>query len=150
MSTWSAAAHQLFVSLSLSFGGLITYSSYNKFTDKVHYTALLMPVLNFGISVMASVVFFAFVAQGKVERLKNNTNGLDLVFVALPEAILQLEIPQLWTVLLFVMLFFMGLNGVNAAIQTILTGFYDIFDVSRGGYKTLVSLIACCICYLLR
>ena len=109
-----------------------------------------MPLLNFGISIIACVVTFAFVSKSKIEGLNDNSNGIELAFVTIPEALLQLEIPQLWTVLFFVMLFLMGLNAVNAAIQTILTGVYDIFDVSRGGYKTLVSLIACCVCYLLR
>ncbi len=72
-----------------------------------------------------------------------------LAFVAYPEAILHLAVPQLWSVLFFFMLFTLGLDSEFALLETVLTGVYDSFPKMRK-YKTIVCLVACCICYLLR
>jgi hypothetical protein len=39
-NVWRAAAEQMFFSLSVSWGGLITFGSYNKFKNPVHHHAL--------------------------------------------------------------------------------------------------------------
>ena len=148
--TWSAAAHQMFLSLSLSFGPLITYSSYNKFNYKAHYAAFLMPVLNLGVSIIGSVTMFSFISNKAEKTLPQS--GLYLAFISFAEAVeeIKFELPvEFWSVLFYLMLFLMGLNAALAATQTILAGLYDLLGITRGYYKTLVSLILCCICYLL-
>ena len=39
-TVWRNAAEQMFFSLSVSWGGLITFGSYNKFKNPVHHQAL--------------------------------------------------------------------------------------------------------------
>ena len=140
----------MFLSLSLSFGPLITYSSYNKFNYKAHYAAFLMPVLNLGVSIIGSVTMFSFISNKAEKTLPQS--GLYLAFISFAEAVeeIKFELPvEFWSVLFYLMLFLMGLNAALAATQTILAGLYDLLGITRGYYKTLVSLILCCICYLL-
>ena len=39
-TVWRNAAEQMFFSLSVSWGGLITFGSYNKFKNPVHHQAM--------------------------------------------------------------------------------------------------------------
>jgi SNF family Na+-dependent transporter len=75
--------------------------------------------------------------------------GQGLAFVAYPEAISLLPLPQLWSVLFFFMLFTLGLDSEFALLETVLTGFYDMFPVTRR-HKAKVTAAACCVCFLLR
>ena len=154
IEVWRKAAEQMFFSLSVSWGGLIMFGSYNKFKHKVHYPALIISFLDFATSIMAGVVVFSILGELKlkggydsIEDVVKQKQGL--AFVAYPEAILHLAVPQLWAVLFFFMLFTLGLDSEFALLETILTGIYDMFPNTRR-HKTIVTLLACCVCYLLR
>lgn len=154
ITVWRLAAEQMFFSLSVSWGGLIMFGSYNKFRHKVHYPALIISSLDFVTSLIAGVVVFSILGELK---LKGGYDAITdvvsqkqgLAFVAYPEAILHLAVPQLWAVLFFFMMFTLGLDSEFALLETVLTGVYDMFPKTRS-HKTVVCLIACCVCYLLR
>ena len=71
------------------------------------------------------------------------------LFVAYPEAISLLPLPQLWAVLFFFMLFTLGLDSEFALLETLLTGIYDTFPVTRN-HKTKVCFATCLACFLMR
>jgi solute carrier family 6 amino acid transporter-like protein 5/7/9/14 len=48
-----------------------------------------------------------------------------LAFVAYPEALSRLPIPSMWSILFFIMLFFLGLDSEFALLETVLTAVYD-------------------------
>ena len=63
---WRKAAEQMFFSLSISWGGLFMFGSYNKFKHKVHITATVISSLDFLTSIISSVLVFAILgAQSK-------------------------------------------------------------------------------------
>ncbi len=72
-----------------------------------------------------------------------------LAFVAYPEAISHLPLPQLWSVLFFLMLFTLGLDSEFALLETVLTAIYDAFPRTRR-WKPLVCLLVCISCFLMR
>lgn len=151
---WRKAAEQMFFSLSVSWGGLIMFGSYNKFKHKVHYPALVISSLDFATSIIAGVVVFSILGELKLQGGYNSIQDVvqqkqGLAFVAYPEAILHLAVPQLWSILFFFMLFTLGLDSQFALMETVLTGIYDMFPKARD-YKTTITLIGCCCCYLLR
>ena len=47
IQVWRKAAEQMFFSLSVSWGGLIMFGSYNKFRTKVHIYATIISSLDF-------------------------------------------------------------------------------------------------------
>ena len=47
IKVWREAAEQMFFSLSVSWGGLIMFGSYNKFRTKVHIYATIISSLDF-------------------------------------------------------------------------------------------------------
>ncbi|KAI4887435.1 hypothetical protein NFI96_002546 [Prochilodus magdalenae] len=56
---WREAATQVFFALGLGFGGVIAFSSYNKSDNNCHFDAVLVSVINFITSILATLVVFA-------------------------------------------------------------------------------------------
>ncbi|XP_077965651.1 sodium- and chloride-dependent transporter XTRP3A-like [Styela clava] len=58
-SIWLSAATQIFFSLSLAFGGMIAFSSYNPRDNNCERDTLIVAFINSGTSILASVVVFS-------------------------------------------------------------------------------------------
>lgn len=56
---WREAATQVFFALGLGFGGVIAFSSYNKVDNNCHFDAVLVSLINFFTSILATLVVFA-------------------------------------------------------------------------------------------
>ncbi|XP_064417741.1 sodium-dependent neutral amino acid transporter B(0)AT2 [Latimeria chalumnae] len=56
---WREAATQVFFALGLGFGGVIAFSSYNKRDNNCHFDAVLVSIINFLTSLLATLVVFA-------------------------------------------------------------------------------------------
>ncbi|XP_023222444.1 sodium- and chloride-dependent glycine transporter 2-like isoform X1 [Centruroides sculpturatus] len=152
VQVWRKAAEQLFYSLSISWGGLTLYGSYNQFYNKVHRDALFISSLDFLTSLISGVVIFSVL--GNMAKTMNLDvavvvkGGPGLAFVAYPEALAQLWVPQLWSFLFFSMLFFLGVDSEFAYLETFLTAIYDEYPKMRN-YKTAVTFFTCLACFFL-
>ncbi|XP_022529866.2 sodium-dependent neutral amino acid transporter B(0)AT2 [Astyanax mexicanus] len=58
-TVWRDAAIQIFFALGLGFGGVIAFSSYNKRDNNCHFDAVLVSLINFFTSILATLVVFA-------------------------------------------------------------------------------------------
>lgn len=149
---WRKAAEQMFFSLSVSWGGLIMFGSYNKFHHKVHITATVISSLDFVTSVIAGVVIFSILgALSKSTGVPLDQvvkGGQGLAFIAYPTALSTLPVPQVWAIMFFFMLFLLGLDSEFALLETVLTAIYDGFPSSRR-YKPLFTFIICLSCFLI-
>ncbi|RWS26933.1 sodium- and chloride-dependent glycine transporter 2-like protein, partial [Leptotrombidium deliense] len=146
---WQAAASQMFFSLSISSGGLIMYSSYNDFRHNIFKDAMIVSVLDTATSLIAGLVIFSVLGAMSHElglHVKDVVNsGPGLAFVAYPEALTRLPVPQLWSVLFFLMLFTLGLDSEFAMLENVLTSISDEIDfVRRHKLKFTVSLSIIC------
>ena len=134
-TVWRQAAEQMFFSLGISWGGLMMFGSYNKFHNKINIDAGVVSSLDFLTSIIASVVIFSVLGhlslklEVPIENVADKGHGL--AFVVYPTAIGLLPLPQLWAVLFFFMLFFLGLDSEFALLETALTAMYDGFPRMR-------------------
>lgn len=149
---WRKAAEQMFFSLSVSWGGLIMFGSYNKFHHKVHVTATVISSLDFVTSIIAGVVIFSILgALSKETGVPLNEivqGGQGLAFIAYPTALARLPVPQVWSIMFFFMLFLLGLDSEFALLETVLTAFYDgIPSLKR--FKPIMTFLLCMSCFLI-
>lgn len=74
--------------------------------------------------------------------------GPGLAFIAYPEGLSKIKfVPQLWSVLFFVMLFVLGIGSSVAMIETILTSIKDQFSYAQQ-HKGKTALAFCVIYFL--
>ncbi|CAC5374825.1 Sodium- and chloride-dependent neutral and basic amino acid transporter B(0+),Sodium-dependent proline transporter,Sodium- and chloride-dependent glycine transporter 2,Sodium- and chloride-dependent glycine transporter 1 [Mytilus coruscus] len=139
-------------SLSVSFGGIIMFGSYNKFSNNVYGDALLIAVMDLVTSIIAGfVIFTTFGGLAKKTGLQVSEvarGGYGLAFVAYPEALSNLPLPQLWSVLFFFMLFTLGLDSEFALLETVLTCIQDEFPKLRK-YKSHMCIRLGVICFFM-
>lgn len=121
---WGDAALQIFYSVGMAWGGIITMASYNNFKNNAYRDAMLVPIINCGTSIFAGFVIFsvlgfmAHTAGTTVDEVVKQGPGL--TFVAYPEAVSKLPISPLWAVLFFLMLYTIGLDSQTGEAETCL------------------------------
>merc|ERR1711971_411401 len=151
-NVWRQAAGQMFFSLSISWGGLFMFGSYNKFKHRVHITSTVISSLDFVTSIIASVLVFSILgAQAKETGIPLKDlvrGGQGLAFISYPDALSTLPVPQLWTVMFFFMLFLLGIDSEFALLETVLTCIYDGIPKLKN-YKPVITSLLCASCYVL-
>ena len=152
---WSQAATQIFYSLGVTFGGLMTMSSYNKFDNNILRDTLIVSIGNCFSSVFAGFAVFSFLGhmafKNCMEVADVVKSGPGLAFIAYPEAMSLLPASQLFSVLFFIMLVTLGLDSQFAMVDVLVAGLLDEFPhIFRVGHrKTYVVLFFCVIGFLL-
>ncbi|KAH9284478.1 Sodium- and chloride-dependent glycine transporter 1 [Echinococcus granulosus] len=128
-TAWTDAATQIIFSLSCCNGGLIAMSSYNKFKNNCYRDAVLVATINCLTSVFAGFVVFStlgFMANAKGVPVADVVeSGPGLVFMVYPEALNQMPVPVLWSILFFIMLVSLGLGSELPYVETVLSAFQD-------------------------
>ncbi|XP_077984966.1 sodium-dependent proline transporter-like [Glandiceps talaboti] len=151
-TVWRDAASQIFYSLGIAFGALITFSSYNKFNNNACRDALIVALINCGTSVFAGFVIFStlgFMAQDSgVDVSEVVDQGPGLAFIAYPEAISRLPGAPFWSFLFFFMLFTLGLDSQFAMMETIMTAIFDELPQRFMKKKPLITALTCFILFL--
>lgn len=149
---WVQAAGQIFFSLSIGFGGLITYGSYNKFHNNCEKDTLIVSLINCGTSLFAGFVIFTmmgFMAHNlgvSVDEVVKGGPGL--AFIAYPEGIKQMPASPFWAFIFFFMLFNLGLDSQFVGVETCTTVLADWKPGFRR-YKAVITLGFCVVCYIL-
>jgi len=143
---WEAAAVQIFFSLSIGGGGLITLSSYNKFHNNLLRDTIIVCVGNCMTSFVAGFAIFSVLgfmaSELGVDVQDVAKGGTGLAFEAYPDLVTRLPLPTLWAILFFLMLFTLGLDTMFAIVETVLTGILDFCPKLRPR-KTLVVAGVC-------
>ncbi|XP_067650828.1 sodium- and chloride-dependent glycine transporter 2-like [Haliotis asinina] len=129
VQVWLEALLQGFFSMSTSFGGLVTMSSYNNFHNNCFRDVMLLTVIGEATSIFCGLVVFStlgFMAhQAQISISDVVTSGSGLGFIILTEAIAQLPVPQLWAVLFFLMLLTMGIDSAFGILETVIAAIIE-------------------------
>uniref|UniRef100_F6WBL5 Transporter n=1 Tax=Ciona intestinalis TaxID=7719 RepID=F6WBL5_CIOIN len=134
---WLTAATQIFFSLSLAFGGMIAFSSYNPRDSDVEANTYIVAVTNSATSLLGVVIFSVLgfkatvdfetcIADGEV-----GASGTGLAFIVFAEAILRMPGAPFWSVLFFLMLLTLGLDSMFGNIEGVLTPLNDM-GITKG------------------
>ncbi|MFC4336766.1 sodium-dependent transporter [Salininema proteolyticum] len=133
---WIAAYGQIFFSLSIGFGIMITYASYLKKKNDITTSALTVGFANSSFELLAGIGVFSvlgFMAvQSGTPVDEQVSSGVGLAFVAFPAIINQLPFaPALFGILFFLSLTFAGLTSLISIVQVPAAAIKDRFGVSQ-------------------
>ncbi|HFC97518.1 MAG TPA: sodium:calcium symporter [Thermosulfurimonas dismutans] len=142
---WLAAAGQVFFTLSLGFGAIITYASYLKRNDDLTLSALTASSLNEfaevvlggSIAIPAAAAFFGVAAAQTIAA----SGAFNLAFVSLPAIFANLPLGSLLGFFWFILLFFAGITSSVAIAQPVIAFLEDEFGLSRKKAVTFTVLV---------
>ena len=132
---WVAAYGQIFYSLSIGFGIMITYSSYLKPKTDLTGSGAVVGFANSGFELLAGIGVFSalgFMAHAAGTQVSDvATSGIGLAFIAFPTIISQAPGGVLIGILFFGSLLFAGFTSLISILEVIIAGIQDKFATSR-------------------
>jgi len=136
---WIAAYSQIFFSLSIAFGIMITYSSYRRRRSNQTTPGLVVGLANSSFEILAGIGVFAvlgFMAHEQGQTMDqfteaNGTRGVVLSFVTFPKVIS--EMPQAWIfgALFFGSLLMAGFTSMLSIVEVVSSALQDKFGLTR-------------------
>lgn len=131
VKTVLAAMGQLFYSMSLAMGIMITYGSYMKKEDKLESSVRQIEIFDTAIAFLAGLMIipavFAF-SGGDQSALDQ---GPGLMFVTLPKVFNSMKLGSAIGTIFFVLVFFAALTSAISLMETIVSIFCDKTNWSR-------------------
>ncbi|MCZ9304118.1 sodium-dependent transporter [Corynebacterium macclintockiae] len=151
-SVWIAAYGQIFFSLSIGFGIMITYASYLKPRTNLTGTGMVTAFANSSFEVLAGIGVFAtlgfMAAQSGTSVEESVSGGIGLAFIAFPTIINEMPMGSLFGVLFFGSLFLAGITSLISIMEVVISAVRDKLNLSRevasisvGGLMAVVSCL---------
>lgn len=143
-SVWIAAYGQIFFSLSICFGIMITYSSYLKKESDLTGTGLVVAFANSSFEVLAGIGVFAalgFIATANDQAVNEVAKGgIGLAFFAFPTIINHAPFGSVLGILFFGSLTFAALTSFVSVIEVIIAAVQDKLQLSRVATTLVVGI----------
>ena len=145
--TWRMAFGQMFFSMSLAFGIMITYASFLHRKSDLNNNASIIGLADLGTSFVAGLAVFATLGgmayatqqAGNPVPVENVAKGgPGLVFVAFPYALAQLPYAAWFSTLFFASLLLLGIDSAFSITECILASVVDKTGWNRD--KTLIGI----------
>ncbi|WP_370615269.1 sodium-dependent transporter [Mumia sp. Pv 4-285] len=141
---WAAAYGQIFFSLSIGFGIMITYSSYVKRDTDMPGSGLVVGFANSGFELLAGIGVFAalgFMAQANGVAVDEvASSGIGLAFIAFPTIISEASFGAFIGVLFFASLVIAGFTSLVSVLEVVISAVRDKFEMTRVGAVVAVSV----------
>lgn len=128
--TVCAAMGQMFYSMSLAMGIMITYGSYTKDEVSIVKSVNQIEIFDTGIAILAGmmVVPAVYIFSGEAGT---SQSGAGLMFVTLPKVFTQMTAGRFIGGLFFVLVFFAALTSSVSVMEAIVSMLIDRFHISR-------------------
>lgn len=122
-----AAMGQAFFTLSLGIGALAIFGSYIGKERSLTGEAIQISILDTFVALMAGMIIFPACASFGVDQ----SQGVGLVFVTLPNVFNQMAGGRFWGALFFIFMTFAALSTIIAVFENILSFAMDLWNWSR-------------------
>ncbi|MFI4911985.1 MAG: sodium-dependent transporter [Sedimentisphaeraceae bacterium JB056] len=148
--TWRFAFGQVFFSMSLAYGTMITYSSFLHKKSDLNNNALIISLSDFATSFIAGVAIFAtlggmaFVtaqAGNPIPVDKIADKGVSLAFIAFPYALAQLPYSAWFSFFFFLALITLGIDSAFSITETALAGIVDKTGLKRSVVLPIITVV---------
>lgn len=142
-----SAMGQVFFSLSLGMGTMITYGSYLRKDSDLQKNAILIPLFDFLIAVIAGLAAMSGVFAFGMEP----NEGTGLLFKTLPAVFAQMRLGRIVSILFFALVLLAALTSSISLLQSIVAFLTDRCGISRRAaavFTTVPILILGTLCSL--
>jgi NSS family neurotransmitter:Na+ symporter len=144
-STWLAAAGQIFFSLGIGLGSILTYASYLKSKDDIALTGLTTSmtnefaevILGGSIAIPVAVAFFGLTQTEQIAQ----GGTFDLGFVAMPVIFQKMPYGEFFGMIWFLLLFFAGITSSVALCSPAMAFLQDQMGLSRPQASKIIGII---------
>ncbi|XP_035241072.1 sodium- and chloride-dependent GABA transporter 2-like isoform X1 [Anguilla anguilla] len=153
---WMEAVSQIFFSYGIGGGTLIVLGSYNTYNNNCYKDCLWLCLLNSGTSVVAGFAVFSvlgFMAHEQGVAIEEVAeSGPGLAFIAYPQAVAMMPLPQLWATCFFIMIILLGLDSQFVIMEVVMTSVTDMFPrvLRRAGRREIFLLLFCLTSFILQ
>ena len=149
-TTWRFAFGQVFYSMSIAFGVMVTYASFLHRKSDINNNAAIIGLSDFATSFIAGLAIFATMggmafltkASGNpvpVEEVAKS--GPSLAFIAFPYALAQLPYSAWFSFIFFFALVTLGVDSAFSITETVLTSIVDKTGWKRSIVLPLMSVV---------
>lgn len=135
-----AALGQLFYSMSLSMGIMITYGSYLKKSINLSKAVNQIEIFDTGIALFAGLMIIPAVAS--FSGIDNMNKGPGLMFITLPQVFGQMPAGNIIGLVFFVLVFFAAITSSISLMETIMSFLMDKFRVKRPVACIIVFIVS--------
>ncbi len=135
------AMGQLFYSISVAMGIMVTYGSYFKKESNLNRCVNQIEIFDTLVAFLAGVMIIpaVYVFMGK----EGMTGGPGLMFIAIPKVFVQMgKIGQFVGAAFFIMVFFAALTSAMSVMEAVVSGFIDHYKISRKRATVFETAIA--------
>ncbi|MBD3361464.1 sodium-dependent transporter [Candidatus Woesearchaeota archaeon] len=130
IQVWNAAISQIFFTLSIAFGIMIAYASFNA-EMQIKKDAWIIAVINSAISLIAGFAVFAtlgfMAARQGLPVSEIAAAGPSLAFIAFPQALSLMPFAALFSLIFFITLISLAIDSAFSLVESVSTVFSDKF-----------------------
>ncbi|HDL04264.1 MAG TPA: sodium:calcium symporter, partial [candidate division Zixibacteria bacterium] len=147
---WVAATGQIFFTLSVGMGVILTYSSYLRKKDDIALSGLAAASTNeFAEVIVAGAIVipaaFIFFGPGEIVEIANS-GAFNLGFVTMPQIFNKIPLGAMLCFLWFFMLFLAGITSSISIVQPSIAFMEDEFKIKRQKAVKIFGVVAFVLC----
>lgn len=146
---WSVAMSQIFFTLSLAFGIMIAYASFQHESSDITKSAVITSFTDFCISIVAGFAVFStlgyMAAKRGVPVSELAASGPSLAFIVFPKALSLIPFAPFFAALFFMMLITLAIDSAFSLVEAVSTVVHDKYPHVR---KEDLSLYVCVIGFI--
>ena len=139
--TVCAAMGQMFFSMSIAMGIMVTYGSYSKDDVSLSSSVNQIEIFDTAIALLAGLMVVPAVYTFSGEA-GTKQSGAGLMFITLPKVFKQMPGGQIIGILFFILVFFAALTSSISIMEAIVASFMDKFHISRNKGVAISIVIA--------
>lgn len=132
-----AGLGQVFFSMSIGMGCLITYSSYFKKNVDILKTSVSVAVIDMAVALISAIVIFSAVFSFGMRP----EAGPGLVFMTLPNIFQQMTGGIIWATLFYILLFIASITSIISLFEVVIAYLNETYNFSRKKSSRIVSAV---------
>lgn len=154
ISLWKAAAEQVFYSLGIDAGPLISMASFSRYRNNIYRDAALLVILDTLTSILCGTIIFSFCGFLAKVQSKELTDILKLEplyisYTVYPGITSFMEWGSFWAALFFGMLTLSALDGEFAWLEMIASSIMNLFGFKEHKIESRLHLFMCILFFIL-